>query len=58
MLKELNVDWQQVDSLYIDTTQIDECEIDCINIDECDTDYIKMMSRGVFKIHHIGYLYK
>lgn len=58
VLKELNIDWQQVDSLSIDTTRIDECEIDCINIDECDADYIKMMSRGVFKIHHIGYLYR
>lgn len=58
VLKELNVDWNQVDEISMDSSELDVCEYDAVNLDECETDYIRMLSRGVFKVHHIGYLYR
>lgn len=57
VLKELGVDWTQVDEVYLDSVTMDEVEIDNVNIDELEGDYIKMLRRGVFKVHHVGYLY-
>jgi hypothetical protein len=36
---------------------IDEAELDSVDIDEVEGDYIKVLRRGVFKVHHVGYLY-
>lgn len=57
LLNELGVDWAQVDDVYFDSVTMDEVEIDSVNIDEVEGDYIKMLRRGVFKVHHVGYLY-
>lgn len=57
VLKELGVDWMQVDEVYLDSATMDEVEIDSVDIDEVEGDYIKVLKRGVIKVHHVGYLY-
>lgn len=57
LLKELGVDWTQVDEVYLDSITMDEVELESVDIDEVEGDYIKMLRRGVFKVHHVGYLY-
>ncbi len=57
VLKELGIDWANVDEIYLDETIVDDVDIDEISIDECEGDYIKVLHRGVFKVHHVGYLY-
>lgn len=57
VLKELGVDWTQVDEVYLDSATMDEVEIDSVDIDEVEGDYIKVLKRGVIKVHHVGYLY-
>lgn len=58
VLKELNIDWNEVDANSVDETKIDVMDVDMNDIDQCEGDYVKMLSRGVFKVHHIGYLYR
>lgn len=58
VLKELNIDWNEVDANSVDETKMDVMDIDMNDIDQCEGDYVKMLSRGVFKVHHVGYLYK
>ena len=57
ILKELGIDWSEVQETYFDEYEMDEMEIEEMNLDENEGDYVKMIRRGVFKVHHIGYLY-
>lgn len=57
VLNELGVDWSSVDELSVDLIDYDESEIDEQLLEQCDLDYVKMVRRGVFKVHHVGYYY-
>lgn len=58
LLKELGVDWSQVDTFYMDSVDINEVEIDETTLDETPMCCIRMLRRGVFSIHHVGYIYE
>lgn len=58
LLQELGLDLPQTDTVYMDMTEIQEVDLDEISIDETPMCYIKMLRRGIFSIHHVGYLYE
>lgn len=58
IIHELGFDRLNIDTIEIETNQYDEVQFDSIDYDEMDVSSVKLLKRGVYKIHHVGYLYQ